>query len=81
MLPASKKYRLHNILPGIHYLTTGPRNTASHIVSIIRTDVRCITTLRTLLAADSKHSITISPLTATPTLSNQTTSKSNIRYT
>nr|DAW68457.1 MAG TPA: hypothetical protein [Caudoviricetes sp.] len=78
MLPASIKYRLHHISPGIHYLTTWPQNTASHVVSIIRTDVRCITTLRTLIAAASKHHIIISPLTATTTLSNQTTFKSHI---
>nr|DAM84194.1 MAG TPA: hypothetical protein [Caudoviricetes sp.] len=80
MLPASIKYRLHHISPGIHYLTTWPRNTTSHVVSIIRTDVRYITTLRTLIAAASKHSIISSPLTATPTLFNQTTFKSNITY-
>ena len=56
------------MMPGILYLTIWPRNTTSHDVSIIRTDVRCISTSRTLIAA-IKHSIIISPLTATPTLS------------
>lgn len=41
----------------ILYITTWPRNTTSYDVLIIRTDVRCISTSRTLIAAAIKHSI------------------------